>query len=79
MVTPFPPGANNVRREPGLRSENPVIGSIPNGGQMDIVDGPACVDGIVWWLVKADNGAQGWTAEAQAGDRYLLPIEVGYQ
>ena len=79
MVTPFPPGANTVRTGPGLGQGNPPVGEIPNRGQMDIEDGPACVDGIVWWLVKADNGVWGWTAEVQGSDRYLLPVEVGYK
>ena len=79
MVTQIPAGANNLRKEPGTAVENAPIASMGNGEQMIIVDGPACVNEIIWWAVKADSGASGWTAEAKGNERYLLPVEVGYK
>lgn len=30
--------------------------------QGQIVDGPRFADGFTWWLIKYDNGTQGWSS-----------------
>ncbi len=79
MVTWIPAGVNNLRKEPGTAVDNVPNAGIVNGGQMIIVDGPACVDEIIWWTVETDSGRHGWIAEAKGTERYLLPVEVGYK
>jgi hypothetical protein len=65
-----------VRRGPGQAC--PLVGEIPPGGLLTILDGPACLNGFVWWEIHADSGVQGWTPEGEPTLRWLLPIEVGY-
>ena len=76
MVALMPMEPNIVRCGPGRT--NPALGNIAPGGLLTILDGPACIDGFVWWEVHADSGVRGWTAEGDPAMRWLLPIEVGY-
>jgi hypothetical protein len=40
---------------------------------MEIVDGPECADGILWWQVKGvDRAFEGWTGEGDT-DYWLTP------
>lgn len=63
-VTPGTP--NRMRAEPGGR----YVRDIPAGGTFDVLDGPVCEDGFVWWRVNY-RGTEGWTAEGQ-GEQYWL-------
>ena len=71
-----PPLANNVRSGPGKNYD--VIGKIEPGGLMEILEGPECANGWVWWKVKVKNGGLiGWTAEGNGGDTYwVLPCPL---
>lgn len=70
-VTKDPPLPNRVRKEPNTEAE--ILGHINPGGGMDIIDGPACANGWVWWKVKnADN--EGWTPEGDLETYWLIPI-----
>lgn len=70
QVEPGPGTANNLRAEPGLNGE--LIGAIPPGGRFQVLGGPECADGYVWWQVFY-GGETGWTAEGDpAQGRYWL-------
>lgn len=52
------------------------LGTIQPGRTIDnVLAGPACNQGIVWWLVQVD-GARGWTAESNIGpnEYYIRPL-----
>jgi hypothetical protein len=68
-----PGDANNLRAEPTTQGER--IGFIPAGELFQVLGGPSCADGYVWWQVKYD-GAIGWTAEGNAAnaDYWLEPL-----
>ncbi|HLU08845.1 MAG TPA: SH3 domain-containing protein [Oceanobacillus sp.] len=60
---------NRLRNAPTTNGQQ--IGEIAAGQQFDIVGGPACADGIVWWQVSV-GGQTGWTAEGLPPDIYYL-------
>ncbi len=61
---------NNLRSVPGESGQ--LIGEIPAGAEFNVVDGPRCASGISFWLVDY-NQTQGWTAEGQDTDYYIIP------
>lgn len=66
--------ANNLRAEP-LVDDN-IIGRLPVGTVVKIVDGPVCADGFVFWRVSDETGmVLGWTAEGDGVRYYLEPVE----
>ncbi len=51
-----------------------VIGSLAGGTQVDVVEGPYYVNGLVWWRVRADK-IDGWLPEVtKDGYRLLAPL-----
>lgn len=62
---------NNLRAEPGLNGAQ--IGQLGDAAIFDIIGGPACVDGFVWWQIQ-ENDRTGWTAEGLEGNYYLEPL-----
>ncbi len=69
------PGDPNVLRDlPGRNANGSrVIGQINGGTPVQILTGPQCVDGIMWWNVRA--GSQiGWTAEGENNIYWLEPL-----
>lgn len=73
MVSKDPPAPNKVRAQPGLNAEE--IGNIPPGETMLVEDGPRCADGFAWWYVHSFNGLEGWTAEGDAENYWLIPLK----
>ena len=68
-----PPKSNNVRRQPNDHAT--VIGKIEPGEQMDILDGPSCQGGYVWWKIRSlSSGLSGWTSEGDQSNYWLLPM-----
>ena len=65
-------GANNVRDYPSSEAE--LLGSIPPQGTFEIIGGPACIDGLVWWFVDY-QGLIGWTAEGADSIYWLAPTD----
>jgi hypothetical protein len=69
---------NNVRLRPRLSGRR--IGQIQAYQDVQVVDGPKCNDGMVWWYVKVldsygnELGLEGWTAEGDASGDWLLPM-----
>jgi hypothetical protein len=66
---------NRVRAAPALSAE--VIGELGPGTVMQIVDGPVCADGYVWWQVEHSSlpGGKGWTAEGDFQAYFLEPLK----
>lgn len=66
---------NRLRAAPTTDAE--LIGDIQPGRVIDeVLSGPACNEGVVWWEVEFD-GARGWTAESDfsLGEYFLEPAE----
>jgi hypothetical protein len=51
----------NVRAQPGVAPDNPVIFSLAPGSQVEIIGGPVTSDGFEWWEVRGPIG-EGWSA-----------------
>jgi WD40 repeat protein len=64
---------NNLRSEP--RSDAELTGQIPAGAVFEIIAGPQCANGLVWWQVDFD-GTIGWTAEGEGGTYWLEPLPM---
>ena len=62
---------NNLRNAPNRDAG--IVGQIPGGTQFDILAGPGCDRGVLFWQVSY-NGATGWTAEGQDGSYFLEPV-----
>ena len=64
--------SNNVRSAPGTGAN--ILGLLQPGKGVEIVDGPQCVEGYVWWRVKLlQSTLTGWTAEGKGSDYWLIP------
>lgn len=62
---------NNQRSEPNEAGS--LLGTIPGGSIFEIVAGPQCADGLVWWQVSYD-GRIGWTVEGRDGTYWIEPV-----
>lgn len=70
-VTKDPPIPNRVRKEPNREAD--IVGHINPGASMEIIEGPACSDGWVWWRIK-NADLNGWTAEGDKETYWLVPL-----
>jgi hypothetical protein len=69
-VTFGDPRPVRVRSQPGLNGQ--ILTQLALGEEFDVLDGPICADGYLWWYVR--NGrTQGWSAEGVFGNYYLEP------
>lgn len=66
----LPGDANNVR-DAASRSGT-RIGAIDGGVIFNILEGPVCADGLVWWRVES-NGLLGWTVEGAENEYWIEP------
>ena len=72
----------NIRSEPNAEAD--IIGRIPNGGTIKILDGPVCgmVDDIAvaWWQIQFEDATgviTGWSAEAlDSTSRFIEPVDT---
>lgn len=62
--------SNNVRTQPSVNGEK--VGEIPGGETFFVQEGPVCADGLTWWKVGYGS-FDGWTAEGQDGEYFLVP------
>jgi len=72
MGAPTDP-SNRVRLGPGKADE--VIGQVSPGTILQVLEGPVCADGLVFWKVANTiiPGGSGWTAEGDGIEYYLEP------
>ncbi len=69
------PGASNrIRSTPSTDGE--LLGNIPSGGSFDLLEGPECSGGFLWWRVNYD-GLEGWTVEGNADGYFVDPVTAG--
>jgi hypothetical protein len=68
-----PPLPNNVRVEPDAASK--FLFAIQPGDEVDVIGGPGCSGGWVWWQIKTASGKTGWTAEGDGKDYWLVPVK----
>jgi uncharacterized protein YraI len=57
----------------GPRTSDELISFIPNQAIINIIGGPNCFDGFVWWQVSYD-GEIGWVAEGDVVNYYIEPV-----
>ena len=63
-----------LRGEPGLAGT--LAGEISPGDRIEIINGPACSDQLVWWEVKSISaGNTGWAAEGNTYDTWLVRVD----
>jgi hypothetical protein len=69
-----PPLPNRVRSEAGTGGR--ILGQIQPGEEVQILEGPGCENGWVWWKVRSlKTRLEGWTAEGDNQDYWLAPVE----
>ena len=73
MVSPESDTPNRVRASPSTSAS--ILTQIGPGSLVELLEGPVCADGLVFWKVKsaAIPGGVGWTAEGDGQDYWLVP------
>jgi hypothetical protein len=67
-----PPDPLRIRTAPGVG--NDILGKMPPGEIVTILDGPVCADDFIWWKVSwTKGGIVGWSAEGDHKDYWLIP------
>jgi parallel beta-helix repeat protein len=74
LVSSDPPLPNRIRSQPSIEAE--VLGQALPGETVLVLDGPHCADGYAWWHVHSLEGVEGWTAEGDQENYWLLPAVV---
>lgn len=63
-----------LRGEPGVQGT--LAGEIDLVDVVEIINGPACADKLVWWEVRSmSDGHSGWTAEGNAYNTWLVRVD----
>ncbi len=76
IVNQNPSIPNRVRIEPN--NESVIIGYIQPGETVEILAGPVCNNGWVWWnIISLQSGLTGWTSEGNGVDYWLIPAPGG--
>jgi hypothetical protein len=66
--------SNNLRYGPSLSDTDSAFDRIHRGERVQVLSGPECGDGFVWWLVLDENSRLvGWTAEGDEDGAWLEP------
>ncbi len=77
IVNSTPPTPNRVRTQPSTTAS--VLGRLQPGETMEVLDGPVCAGGWLWWYVQGlEQELQGWTPEGNDSERWLLPAVDAY-
>ncbi|MEP7286051.1 MAG: Ig-like domain-containing protein [Chloroflexota bacterium] len=73
MVTPDDPTPLRIRSAAGLTGA--VLTQLKPGIQLDIIGGPTCADGFVWWNIRTKDGSiTGWAAEGTPASYFIGPV-----
>jgi hypothetical protein len=56
------------------RDSDTVTRAAP-GVIFEVIGGPECADGYLWWEVQMDSGEAGWAAESDRAGYYMLPVQ----
>ena len=64
---------NRVRISPSTNSQQ--VGTIDLGGIFEILDGPLCSEGYIWYEVNYE-GLVGWTVEGGSGEYWVAEFVV---
>jgi serine/threonine protein kinase len=64
---------NSKPARPSLDPSSENVGTIPAGGQFQIVDGPVCAESIIWWQVTY-RAVRGWTGEGEGVNYWVEPV-----
>lgn len=68
-----PPLPNRVREQPSTTAN--ISGFIDPGGKVEILAGPTCDEGWIWWKVRdLESDLVGWTAEGDVNSYWVIPI-----
>ncbi len=74
QVSTDPPAPNNVRSGP--TKSQPLVGQIQPGEKVDILSGPDCDNGLIWWEVQStSSGLRGFTLEGDLKTYWLVPVK----
>lgn len=60
----------NVRQGPGTAYT--IVGKLPDGARVSVLDGPRYADGFTWWKIRAATGLEGWAVEGVIDNGALL-------
>ena len=72
-VSEEPAIANRVRLEPD--NESLILGYIQPGELVEIIAGPVCGNGWIWWkVIGLAQGTTGWTSEGNGSEYWLIPV-----
>ena len=63
------PPSGKLRSAVGDQAE--TIENLNPGETFQILDGPTCQDGQVWWQIQTADGQQGWASEGQGNQPFL--------
>ncbi|HWQ47251.1 MAG TPA: protein kinase, partial [Longilinea sp.] len=67
--------ASTMRQDPNTSAE--IIDFLSPGLTVEILAGPTCSDGYVWFQVQSDQSTtSGWTVESDSTSYWLIPIVV---
>jgi hypothetical protein len=73
VVSDEPAIPNRVRVEPNFQSL--ILGYVEPGERVEILDGPVCQDGWVWWYINSqESGLKGWSSEGDGTDYWLVAV-----
>lgn len=53
-----------LRSAPTLADNATIIALMPTGTRVTLQEGPRISEGLVWWRVQTESGAEGWAAES---------------
>lgn len=71
-----PPLPNRVRTNPSTNAT--IIGYVDPGGEVEIIEGPSCEQGWIWWRIRElSTDLTGWTAEGDEEGYWLIPVQEG--
>jgi hypothetical protein len=71
-ISRFSADPSNLRARPGVSGEK--VGKLTFDDQnATIIDGPRCMDNMVWWRIRTDSGLAGWAAEGMGNEVWLVP------